>query len=207
VWRWVLNPYIQRNGTSTYGANAVNNSILICPTTRIGPTSYGYNVQHFAPSWVQAPSGDWNTAGVSMAAINAPANLVMIGEAAKSGATVTDPFYTDGQSNCNNRTGVGAADPAACGPFRFKPETWKKDPGIPADPVWGACVDWDMAMPGDGRGEWNQAATGNGSRRPFFPHSNMGNFVFADGHAKAIQAGKLAARIGTQDDIWHNNNN
>jgi prepilin-type N-terminal cleavage/methylation domain-containing protein/prepilin-type processing-associated H-X9-DG protein len=205
MWRWVLNPYIQRNGTSMYNGNATNNSILICPSTRIGVTSYGYNQAHFANRWAQAPNGNWNNGGIGMAAITEPANLVMIGEAAKSGRTSPgiDPNYADGSAYCGTRNGTAANNPADCGPYRFKADTWKKDPG---DPTWDATVDWDMAMPGDGKGEWN-IATGinnNGSRRPLFPHSGLGNFVFADGHAKAIQGGKLAVKIGTPDDIWHN---
>jgi prepilin-type N-terminal cleavage/methylation domain-containing protein/prepilin-type processing-associated H-X9-DG protein len=204
MWRWVLNPYIQKNGTSMYTGNATNNSILICPSTRIGVTSYGYNQQHFANKWAQAPNGHWNNGGVSMAEISQPAGLVMIGEAAKSGRTSPgiDTFYGDGSAFCGDRTGT-SVDPATCGPYRFKPDTWKKDPG---DPTWDATVDWDMAMPGDGKGEWNIASGqgNNGSRRPFFPHAGQGNFVFADGHAKSIQGGKLAARIGSADDVWHN---
>jgi prepilin-type N-terminal cleavage/methylation domain-containing protein/prepilin-type processing-associated H-X9-DG protein len=206
VWRWVLQPYIQKTGAAGVynGSGTTGASVLVCPSTRIGVTSYGYNQSHFANSWAQAPNGNWNNGGTSMAAITEPASLVMIGEAAKSGRTspTTDVNYADGSAYCNDRKGT-TVDPATCGPYRFKADTWKKDPG---DPTWDATVDWDMAMPGDGKGEWNIASGqgNNGSRRPFFPHSGQGNFVFADGHAKSIHGGKLAARIGTSDDVWHN---
>jgi prepilin-type N-terminal cleavage/methylation domain-containing protein/prepilin-type processing-associated H-X9-DG protein len=208
LWRWVLQPYIQKSGAAGVynGSGTTGASILVCPSTRIGITSYGYNQAHFAGQWTQVsvtPSY-YVGAGRSMASINSPANLVMIGDAYKSGKNTNDPFYTDGEgARCGIRDGSAPNDPTSCGPFRFKADLWKPDTGTNGD--WDKTVDWDMAMPGDNTGEWRKTATGNGSRRPAFPHAGLGNFVFADGHAKAIQAGKLNAKIGTQDDIWHNN--
>jgi prepilin-type N-terminal cleavage/methylation domain-containing protein/prepilin-type processing-associated H-X9-DG protein len=206
VWRWCLQPYMQKIGTAVYAGNDAKGNILVCPTTRIGVSSYGYNQAHLANQWSQSAAGHWNNAGVSMASINAPADLVAYGDAGKTGrVTTSDPNYTDGSTNCGDRSGsVAARNPASCGPFRFTPDKWRLDDGSD----WDKTVDWDMAMPGDGKGEWNQA-TGqgnNGSRRPLFPHNGLGNFVFADGHAKAITAGRLRVQVGTPEDIWHNIN-
>jgi prepilin-type N-terminal cleavage/methylation domain-containing protein/prepilin-type processing-associated H-X9-DG protein len=211
IWRWVLLPYIQRNGlTNVYAGGSSGAGILICPSTRVGITSYGYNQNHFANQWAQNSAGHWNNSGISLAAINQPANLVMIGDAARTDqlGPAADPFFTDGNSFCGTRDGTAADNPATCGPYRFSAERWRWN--TPCGD-WCATVDWDMAMPGDGKGEWNDNnsaadTSGNGARRPIFPHAGQGNFVFADGHAKSIPAGNLRVKVGTQADIWRNIN-
>jgi prepilin-type N-terminal cleavage/methylation domain-containing protein/prepilin-type processing-associated H-X9-DG protein len=203
VWRWALGPYMQKAGTGAYNNNNVKGTVLICPSTRIGITSYGLNQTHLN-TWVQNSDGYWANSGVAMASINAPADLVAYGDAGKTGVdTSGDPNYTDGSTSCGDRSGsVAARNKATCGPYTFDATKWKLDGGDD----WAKTVDWDMAMPGDGKGEWNKTSTGNGTRRPLFPHNGLGNFVFADGHAKAITAGRLRAQIGTPEDIWHNFN-
>ena len=50
IWRWVLQPYIQKTGAANVynGSGTTGASVLVCPSTRIGVTSYGYNSIHFA---------------------------------------------------------------------------------------------------------------------------------------------------------------
>jgi prepilin-type N-terminal cleavage/methylation domain-containing protein/prepilin-type processing-associated H-X9-DG protein len=201
-WRWSLQSYMQKvGGTSVYNGAEGKGTILICPTTRIGITSYGNNAGAMN-TWAKNSEGYWCNAGVSMAAIEAPADLVAYGDAARVGKSApSDPNFTDGSANCGDRSGaVSAKNKATCGPYTFNPEKWKPDTGNNGD--WDKTVDWDVRMPGDGSGEWDGTG-GNGMRRPLFPHNGLGNFAFADGHAKAITAGRLRAQIGSPEDIWH----
>jgi prepilin-type N-terminal cleavage/methylation domain-containing protein/prepilin-type processing-associated H-X9-DG protein len=211
IWRECLLPYIQRGQKLTAAQNGgdtnlgdkteLKGSVLTCPSTRIRLTSYGYNASHLTTNgWVADSNGNFNNPGLSLAAISAPANLVAYGDAANTApAKANDPKWTEGSTGCpqNKRTGLPADKGAACGPYEFNAEKWK---ATTSNNFPYGSVQWDMRMPGDGTNEWQD---GEG-RRPIFPHNGLGNFCFADGHAKAITAGRLRVQIGTPEDIWHN---
>ena len=61
---------------------------------------------------------------------------------------------------------------------------------------------WDFNVPGLG-GDYCSNGD-NRQRRPHFRHSGRANATFADGHAKSVAGSTFQARIGTQQDIWHN---
>lgn len=197
-WRDTILPYIQR-----YKRNAANNyesigpnTVLSCPQlpadNTTGPTSYGINDAEVNQSiWT---NGDCTNGivGRPLAQLNQPANLVAFADAAQmTGSLALDVNFNQGSAGCNIAAGTGD-----CGPYNFRPELWKAMRG------WNSC-DWNFAVPGRGHGDWPEPS-GNNARRPHFRHAEKCNVVFSDGHAKAVSAGSLRARLGTVDDIWHN---
>jgi prepilin-type N-terminal cleavage/methylation domain-containing protein/prepilin-type processing-associated H-X9-DG protein len=200
VWRVALQPYIQkqRAGATNVYAGGGDGSIFRCPDLRTdAPTNYGYNSDELVTGWAQiGTTGEYNTSGKSLAAIQRPASLVAYadtgGEINKATPASADPNIRQGGAACNNfRTNQGRDATGDCGPYNFNPSVWKE----------GWSCDWNFGVAGVG-GDW---ATGNdyGWRRPIPRHSGFINCVFADGHAKAINAGQLKAKLGTEQDIWH----
>ena len=201
-WRDTILPYVQKyktSATNNYEALS-SNTVLSCPEYKagnvIGPTSYGINDAEVNQGYWT--NGDCTNGifGRPMAALNQPASLVMLADAAQTtGSAALDggaAVFNQGSGNCSNIP-AGTGD---CGPFTFTPEKWKAMQG------WGGC-DWNFAVPGRGHGDWPQPS-GNNARRPVFRHALKCNVVFTDGHAKAVGGGGLKARLGTAEDIWHN---
>jgi prepilin-type N-terminal cleavage/methylation domain-containing protein/prepilin-type processing-associated H-X9-DG protein len=197
-WRDTILPYVQkykRDNTNNY-EQLSSNTVLSCPESPAGasgPTSYGIND-------AEVNQGVWNgdvctsgTFGRPLAALNQPASLVMMADAAQTtGSLALDPNFNQGSGSCTN-IAAGTGD---CGPFAFTPERWRPMQG------WNSC-DWNFAVPGRAHGDWPEPS-GNNARRPVFRHALKCNVVFADGHAKAVSGGGLKARLGTPEDIWHN---
>jgi len=214
-WRIVLQPYIQKymgsNPSNSWDmTGASRNTVLQCPQNAIDDsmkavTSFGANSDEGmqgAP-WLGGKCGD-GIYGKPLAAINAPANLVMFADAASinsNGALTDDPQFNQGSLNCADKSGNEADAPDSCGPFTFQPEKWK----ITTD-GWATC-DWNFGVSGTA-GDWrpNAQDSSKNSRRPVFKHGQSADVAFADGHVKTISSASLKAKIGTSADIWHNHN-
>jgi prepilin-type N-terminal cleavage/methylation domain-containing protein/prepilin-type processing-associated H-X9-DG protein len=202
VWRVSLQPYIQKvaGGNKDVYAGTKSASIFRCPDQQTeAPTNYGYNTDELVTGWNETSpgSGKWNSSGKALAALNRPANLVAYadsgGEINKQPQSLSaDPNIRQGGGICNNfRTNNGLNATGDCGPYTFNPTVWKE----------GWSCDWNFGVAGRG-GDW---ATNNdyGWRRPMPRHNGFINAVFADGHAKALNAGTLKAKLGTEADVWH----
>jgi prepilin-type N-terminal cleavage/methylation domain-containing protein/prepilin-type processing-associated H-X9-DG protein len=206
-WRITLQPYIQKywgaNATSVYDTNGASKTgVLQCPSRLTDDSmkivsSYGISDEVTVSNWTDGSCGN-GIFGKALASMSSPANLVSYSDAGTLNRTAmlaADPNYAQGGGNCTDRTGTTAS--ATCGPFTFDPIKWKQQGG------WATC-DWNVGVTGNG-GDWRMDAQGGGneSRRPVFYHAQRANVAFADGHAKAVGPGTLKARIGSQDDIWH----
>jgi prepilin-type N-terminal cleavage/methylation domain-containing protein/prepilin-type processing-associated H-X9-DG protein len=205
MWRVAILPYIQKYGNQNDMYDERGNfGVYSCPdlpagnARGFGPTSYGYNCAYtgMTNGWQNNSNGP-NYVGKSLAAIRRPASLVAFSDAAEmSNSERLDPnFRTGGDPNrcVGFESNNGVNGKGDCGPFPFDPKLWK------ANNPWGS-VDWSMGVPGVyGDGDWDV----NNARRPHARHNGMINAVFADGHAKALTANTLKARLGTAEDIWH----
>jgi prepilin-type N-terminal cleavage/methylation domain-containing protein/prepilin-type processing-associated H-X9-DG protein len=202
MWRIAIQPYVQRYGNpnDVYNSN-FQFGVFMCPSTpgdppSYGPTSYGYNAfGGLTNGWRDLGNGQGDFPGGKMARIIQPATLVMYADAAAVGSSkALDPAFNEGSPGW---TGCGGGN--NLGPYNFNPDVWRED--------WS--VDWDFGVPGDGvtpnSGEdWGDCR--NGGRRPMGRHQKFFNAVFADGHVKAVQNGRLRARAMGPDDILHNHN-
>ena len=209
-WRYTLQPYIQKMtgaaATTMWDTNgASRNTIYQCPSrltddSMKAVTSIGINSDEVCQGlWDNNDICKCVVAGKPLAALGAPASLVMFADAASinsAAGVVADPAFAQGSANCNDRSGNAADDPNTCGPFQFLPEKWKQTGG------W-ATPDWNFGVTGN-NSDWRLNAQGSDSRRPVFYHAQKCNVAFADGHAKAVGTNTIRAKIGTQDDIWHN---
>jgi len=198
IWRVALQPYIQKvgaNATNVY-ADRSEGSIFKCPDQKTNaPTNYGYNADELVSGWNDLGGGKGNSIGKALAAINRPASLVAYADAGGDIGVSTgnaDPNIAQGEGACNNfRTNQGLNATGDCGPYTFDPKLWKE----------GWSCDWNFGVAGHGSSDWRRSS--NGGRRPIPRHNGMINAVFADGHAKALQAGTLKAKLGTEADVWH----
>ncbi len=209
-----LGPYLQKLGE--VGSDVVNSglttgSIFVCPSAgkpnknpdgnpfnpaNLIGQSYSMNKGALTNNaWTDIAQGDGSTlhlfVPVAQASINQPANLVAFVDAA---VVQAGNVTVQGGGACSPAS-VSNADPN-CGPFNDpNPETWK--------PISDRAAAWDFDVPGsvNGNGDYGRG------RRPYGRHMGKINCVFADGHAKAVSANSLRAKIGSNDDVWHNYSN
>lgn len=202
VWRVALTPYVKMGNVTPENMYDKTVPLFQCPQNKLAWSSYGYNLAEmttFEQDWSGVSLLGYK--GVSAAALNKPASLVIFSDAAafnQAGSLPGDPNYTKGTGDCNKANPI---DPVSCGypnGYNFKPEKWKVDLG---NPDWHGTVDWNLSVPGGG-GDWLRDDLG--SRRPYFPHAGQTNAVFADGHVKAITAGTLSLPYADPANIWHN---
>jgi len=209
-----LGPYLQKLGA--VGSDVVNSglttgSIFVCPSA--GRPNKNPDGNPFSPAnligqsysmnkgamtqnnWTSIAQGDgsnlWLFMPVSLPALNQPASLVAF---ADSAVVQAGNVTAQGGGACSPQSLSNTS--ANCGPFNnLTPEQWA--------PISDRAAAWDFDVPG--------SATGNGDygrgRRPFGRHMKKINCVFADGHAKAVNANSLAAKVGSPDDVWHNYTN
>lgn len=213
MWRITILPYAGQRSAVRVNADLYNapdqrnwtsNSVLSCPdapaSLNYGPTSYGYNTTVMTNGWNDALGGSspqqYN--GKPDAAIISPARVMAYCDAAQTwvdGASqAADPRYGDANANTaqqcvNYQSNNGANGTGNCGPWQMNPGVWK---------AAGSSIDWSVGVPG-AASDW----AANGDRRPFGRHQKMIDVSFADGHAKAVQANTLNAKVGSADDIWH----
>jgi prepilin-type N-terminal cleavage/methylation domain-containing protein len=206
-----LGPYLQKLGA--VGSDAVNSglttgSVFVCPSagrpnrnpdgnlfnppSLIGQ-SYSMNKGALTSnSWTGIGQADGSTfylfPPVAESALNQPANLVAFADAA---VVQAGNVTAQGGGACNPQS-VNNTN-ANCGPFNnLNPEQWR--------PISDRAAAWDFDVPGsiNGNGDYGRG------RRPFPRHMLKINCVFSDGHAKAINANSLRAKVGSSDDVWHN---
>ncbi len=196
MWRYSLQPYIQKYGSQTLGpydsAGYTGQGVMVCPdqpgsSKDYGPTSYGYNAHSgMTRGWADFGGGAGGFPGNSLAAIFQPASYVAFADAAEVGnsSKTVDPNIDDGSPSW---TGCGTDNG---GPYKFNPDVWKER--------WS--VDWDFGVPG--YEDWGSCR--NGGRRPMPRHFKSYNAAFADGHVKALKSGSLKVKVGTAEDLLHN---
>jgi prepilin-type N-terminal cleavage/methylation domain-containing protein/prepilin-type processing-associated H-X9-DG protein len=197
MWTVSLAPYIQKYGDSNtdfVNGELKGGGVYQCPdftaTPHAGYTGvigYGINWHEIEFGWQQI-GNLWTYPGKSMASINAPANLVAFADAATIDPNSDPNSDINSQANCDDPNDQNPAD-TTCGPFNLHPEKW----------VATDTVGWDFATPGVGDGDFF-----NRHRNVHFRHSLRANASFADGHAKSVSPAQYTARIGSQQDIFHN---
>jgi prepilin-type N-terminal cleavage/methylation domain-containing protein/prepilin-type processing-associated H-X9-DG protein len=209
-WRITIQPYVQKylgaNAQNSWDTNgASRNTVLQCPSrltddSMSSVTSFGINSDEVLRSDWPSTAPDCSTGihGRALAEFSAPANLVLYADAAtinSAAGAAADPNFAQGDGNCNRTTLPN--DPATCGPYTFNPEAWKQQGG------WATC-DWNFGVPGNASDWRTNSQNGSESRRPVFYHNGRTEVTFLDGHAKQVGTNTLRAKIGSQDDIWHN---
>jgi prepilin-type processing-associated H-X9-DG protein len=205
MWRYCLQPYIQKYGTdqgdfvnsydtTKYGSRGV----FVCPdqpgsNANYGPTSYGYNAWALTSGWSDNNVANNNMVGLSLAAINRPAEIVSYADAAQ--------INPNGDANVDNGA---CGDSSNLGPYTFQPELWRES--------WSP--DWEFGLPGPAgirtssgsTGDWNSQCGDQFGRRPISRHFGSFNGAFVDGHVKALRARSLNALQGGPQDIISNHN-
>ncbi len=196
MWRYSLQPYIQKYGSSTKGpydsSGFTGQGVMVCPdqpggSMDFGPTSYGYNAHSgMTKGWLNLGNGQGCFPGNNLAAIYQPASYVAFADASEVGnsSKTLDANIDDGSPSW---TGCGTDNG---GPYKFNPDVWKER--------WS--VDWDFGVPG--YEDWGSCR--NGGRRPMPRHFKSYNAAFADGHVKALKSGTMKVKVGTAEDLLHN---
>lgn len=206
-----LGPYIQKLGNA--GGDIVNSgldtgSIFVCPSAgrpnkspdgntfnppSLVGQSYSMNKSALTQNaWTSIRQSDGTNLNlflpVALPSLNQPASLVAFADAAVIQAgNVT----LEGGAACPSQSAT-STDPN-CGPFpNLQPEQWRA--------ISDRAAAWDFDVPANNTGTGDY---GRG-RRPFGRHQNKINCVFADGHAKAVNANSLRTKVGASDDVWHN---
>jgi prepilin-type N-terminal cleavage/methylation domain-containing protein len=203
LWRVSIQAYIQKYGNQgdLYDAKG-SFGVLSCPDQpagqNFGPTSYGYNIDGgFGGNWSDSGGGKGESPGSSLAKIKSPSNLVMFADAADmAGASdKNDPNYKQGSGSCDNfDTNGGQNATGDCGPYAFDATKWVEN--------W-SC-DWNFGIPGT-KDDWTEGHDySHFGRRPVSRHGGFVAAVMGDGHAKALRANFMNAKLGTQDDMLHN---
>jgi prepilin-type N-terminal cleavage/methylation domain-containing protein/prepilin-type processing-associated H-X9-DG protein len=196
MWRFSLQPYIQKYGDGSLYSQATGSTpgVLRCPDdpyagVGFDPTSYGYNPGGgLANGWAQDAAGNGVFAGQKLASIYSPANLVAFADAAQFNTPenkAIDPNFDVPGSGPNSSCGT-----ADQGPFNMKPKEWKEH----------GTVDWDFGIPGS----FDFGSCQNNARRPAARHFGKFNAAFVDGHVKAVDGNVMNAAINSPQDILRN---
>jgi prepilin-type N-terminal cleavage/methylation domain-containing protein/prepilin-type processing-associated H-X9-DG protein len=207
MWRYALQPYIQKYGSMTKGAYDTtgfgSQGIFVCPDqpasqSSYGPTGYGMNAYSLTQGLVIDPvSGNQWFPGVALASINKPASLIAFADASNlngGASAAADPHFSDGDdASCYSGPCTGSA-PNGTGPWQFNPDVWVES--------WSP--DWEFAVPGNFGRDWGNG--GVGPHRPMARHFHTVNASFADGHAKAIKSQFMNAARGSDGDLLTNHN-
>jgi prepilin-type N-terminal cleavage/methylation domain-containing protein/prepilin-type processing-associated H-X9-DG protein len=208
MWRYALQPYIQRYGSLTanpYDTTGFGSQgIFVCPDqpagqANYGPTGYGMNSYALTTGFhVDSASGNQMFPGVSLASVNRPGSLISFADASNLNADAivkNDPHFTDGDdTSCagsNTCTGTAAVPN---GPWQFNTDAWT---------VEGWSPDWEFSVPGNFGRDW-EAYGGIGPHRPVPRHFHSVNAAFADGHVKALKGQFMNAARGTDGDLLTN---
>jgi prepilin-type N-terminal cleavage/methylation domain-containing protein/prepilin-type processing-associated H-X9-DG protein len=202
MWRYALQPYIQKYGSQTLDAYNVSGfqsqGVFVCPDqpasqSSYGPTGYGMNSYSLTTGLhIDSASGNESFPGVSLASINKPASLVSFADASNlNNGIKADPHFSDGDDNCPNSGCTGTA-PNGTGPWSFNPDVWTES--------WSP--DWEFSVPGNYGRDWSVA--GVGPHRPMPRHSHQVNCAFADGHVKSMNGHFVNAARGTDGDLLTN---
>ena len=203
LWRVSIQPYIQKYGNQNnlYDANG-NFGVLSCADqpagSSFGPTSYGYNIDGgYGGNWVSLDNNQTGESpGSSLSKIKSPANLVMFADSANLDpkSATNDSNFTQGSGTCSNYdTNGGKNATGDCGPYSFDATKWVEN--------W-SC-DWNFGIPGT-NDDWHAQGYAPAGRRPTARHAGFISTVMGDGHAKALRANFLNAKLGTQEDMLHN---
>ncbi|HEV2472491.1 MAG TPA: prepilin-type N-terminal cleavage/methylation domain-containing protein [Chthonomonadales bacterium] len=201
MWRYALQPYIQRYGSITanpYDTTQFGNQgIFVCPDqpasqASYGPTGYGMNAYSLTQGYQYLAAGTEGYPGVALASIIQPANLAAFADA-ESVNSGGDPHFSDGDDSCPGAPGPCAGTaPVPYGPWSFNPSVWTTN--------W-SC-DWEFSVPGNGGRDW---AAGFAHRpKPRHDGNSQCDVNFADGHVKTLPGTFINAARGTQTDYLTN---
>jgi prepilin-type N-terminal cleavage/methylation domain-containing protein/prepilin-type processing-associated H-X9-DG protein len=191
TWVDAIMPYI-KNGAVNEGAGVSwnkSNGVFHCSSDTQGPAVVSYTTNALLTGAGNLASGFY--APETLAAIDKPASVVMIGESNKAWNINTEAGYDDTGTDyvrCENDLGVpkGSAD---CGYFYrdwirnqdYTDTQWTPVTGCPPGPSYGS-----LSYPNG----WN-------CKYPAFRHNRTGqksgfcNFAFSDGHAKGYRWGTM----------------
>ena len=128
-----------------------------------------------------------------MASVSSPAGLVAFADAATMGTTEDVNIYNGGGVCSGYQSGGGTSATA----------TVVRTPCSRSDGVRPARWAGSSTSPALAT-VTTPAPAPSAAARPHFRHMQKANVVFADGHAKAVGPNTFQARLGTNDDIWHN---
>ncbi|HLV81512.1 MAG TPA: prepilin-type N-terminal cleavage/methylation domain-containing protein [Chthonomonadaceae bacterium] len=207
MWRYALQPYIQKYGSwtaSPYDAtNFGSQGIFVCPDqpasqSSYGPTGYGMNAYALTQGLqVFDAAGDEGFPGVALATVIQPASLAAFADASNLNAgasAAADPHFSDGDDSCPGTGPCNGSAKVPYGPWSFNPDVW----------VEGWSPDWEFSVPGNYGRDWE--AAGIGPHRPIARHSHNVNVTFADGHTKSLNGHFMNAARGSQGDLLTNHN-
>lgn len=178
-WTEMVQPYV-KNGTPGQYAGNVIGGIWDCPSFPVSAdgvdkTAQYRNVEDVI-SCPHGPCGNYETYGpVPMNDINSPADKVMVFEGKQNG-------------NCGGWPGPGVGY-----------DVFQTEWASPAQSPLGAHTNITDAFPGDfgalngGPGAGGGAACWTQQTEwPTYRHNGYGNFLFCDGHVKAMHVGGLS---------------
>jgi prepilin-type N-terminal cleavage/methylation domain-containing protein/prepilin-type processing-associated H-X9-DG protein len=166
-----LSPYIQNGRGGADGNGDVIGGVWACPSQPVlQSTNYHFREDVFTPDWELG--GSHVTIG-NLSEIDKPAQKIMAYEGGIYGSSQTGvgiEFFTDPWAGWGNYEGEGSDLTDGLGDADC--------PKIPAGAGTGECVAGSSWPPGP-------------AFRPRYRHNGYANFLFLDGHTKAIRKGNL----------------
>lgn len=175
-WSLAVNPYI-KVGKAGNGNGGINGGVWTCPSFPDTDQGEQYHVRQdlFVGSWQFPSSWLGETTPGTLSMVNSPANKIMIMEGGMNDNSKTNnpdntnsaQFYTDLWAGWGSPTWPNGTPTVG---------------GVDVDGIHGNC---DIQT-GAGQGGWQSC-----NLFPRYRHSGTSNFIFLDGHVKAIPKGRL----------------
>ncbi len=184
-WPDVVYPYIKNGARGTNGVGETvswgQGGIFSCPSFPGGPGSesgnYGINTSISSDGtapWNQT----YNVPTAALAALQTPADTILVAEKGKNDVGWGYIYFESGEWAWTDYVMVNG-QPTHNGPHYDLDQTGKNNPqGTPRD-----C---DYPVAGFNSGAWDGCGM-----FPRYRHTNTSNFIFCDGHAKAMARGRV----------------